>query len=66
MALWDPQVNLAKIKRAVLSAYNRNKLKAPPSCIKCKGGCEALDQSCPKIQESKEIKKLWHIMFLLS
>jgi hypothetical protein len=29
-----------------------------PSCINCKGGHEALDQSCPKIQESKEIKKM--------
>jgi hypothetical protein len=28
----------------------------PPSCINSKGGHGALDQSCPKIQESKEIK----------
>jgi hypothetical protein len=30
----------------------------PPSCINCKGGHGAFDQSCPKINESKEIKKI--------
>jgi hypothetical protein len=29
----------------------------PPSCINYKVGLGAFDQSCPKIQESKEIKK---------